>query len=564
MKKILLITAIIALSTVLIVGCSGTQQTVQVPLTENQELSLKHFLDGSLHDQKQEYAQAILEYQDALHFKQDPAIYHAMAKDYSILSKNDLAMQMGREAVRLDPNNRTYHETLAGIYINALELEGAIHEYESIIHIDSSYQEAWLNLARLLQIKQPENALKIYEKYVDRFGPDAGAYFQMAQIYSAMNNNVKEIEALKGMLASDPSNFDIKKILGDTYLRQDSVDAALTIYHDLVELHPESVELRAAIAHAYLVKQDYEHATEQFETVLRKDSLSVEDQLKFGEVFVKFIEKDSAVAPYAIKLFNKIQKTHPTDWRPYWFLGAINNVMRDDSGALRNFRKVKELASWNPDGWVGIAGVYYDRNNFDEAINTMIEAKKILPEEFRVHFLLGISYQRKHALTEAAMALEKAVQLNEKSVDALSALALVYDEMKRPEDSDTMYEHALKQAPHNHLVLNNYGYSLAERGLQLERAMKMSKEAVEQQPNNQSYLDTYGWIFYRMGNYTEAERYVRKAVELGNTNAVLYEHLGDINFKLDQKEKAKELWEKAFQLDSSNQELKVKIERGSL
>jgi Flp pilus assembly protein TadD len=67
-----------------------------------------------------------------------------------------------------------------------------------------------------------------------------------------------------------------------------------------------------------------------------------------------------------------------------------------------------------------------------------------------------------------------------------------------------------------------------------------------------------------MGNYTEAERYVRKAVELGNTNAVLYEHLGDINFKLDQKEKAKELWEKAFQLDSSNQELKVKIERGSL
>jgi Tfp pilus assembly protein PilF len=238
--------------------------------------------------------------------------------------------------------------------------------------------------------------------------------------------------------------------------------------------------------------------------------------------------------------------------------------MKDDSSAFVNFSKVKDLAKWNPDGWVGMASVYYDKNNFDEAIRLLTEAKKVLPEEFRIHFLLGISYQRKHEAIDAATALEKAVQLNDKSVDALSALALVYDELKRPDESDSIYEKALRLDPKNHLVLNNYGYSLSDRGLQLDRALKMSKEAIAQQPTNQSYLDTYGWIFYRMGQYTEAEKWIRKAIELGSQSPVIHEHLGDVYFKLSEKDKAIEYWQKALNFDSSNQSLKEKIQRGSL
>ena len=154
--------------------------------------------------------------------------------------------------------------------------------------------------------------------------------------------------------------------------------------------------------------------------------------------------------------------------------------------------------------------------------------------------------------------------MNDKNVDALSALALVYDELKRHADSDSIYEKALRLDPHNHLALNNYGYSLAERGLQLERALRMAKEAIDQQPQNQSYLDTYGWVYYRLGQYEQAERYVRKAIELGSKSPVLHEHLGDIYFKLSQKDKAMQYWEKALDLDSTNQSLKEKIQRGSL
>ena len=127
-----------------------------------------------------------------------------------------------------------------------------------------------------------------------------------------------------------------------------------------------------------------------------------------------------------------------------------------------------------------------------------------------------------------------------------------------------MYERVLRQEPHNHLALNNYAYSLAERGLQLERDLKMSKDAVTQQPTNQSYLDTYGWIYYEMGRYDDAERYVRKAIDLGSKSAVIHEHLGDILIKTGKKDQAIEYWRKALELDPSNEALKGKILRGSM
>jgi tetratricopeptide (TPR) repeat protein len=547
-----------------VIGCSGSKKTVETKDNPNRDLALDHYLQGSMLDQKGEYAQAILEYQDALNYTKDAAIYNSIAKDYSLLGKHSLAIQMGLEAVKLQPASREYHQTLAEIYINARDLENAIKEFQEIIHIDPQYREGWINLARLQQMKNPEVSLETYQEIINRFGPQEEAYFQMAQIFGSMNMLDKSAAALRGILELEPENFEVKKALGDIYLRRDSIDAALKIYNDLAELHPDNLELRAATAHAYLVKQDYDKAKEQFDIVLQKDSLSADEQIRFGQVFVAFIERDSVVAPYAIKMFEKIQQTYPTDWRPYWFLGAISNIMKDDTAALKYFSRVMDLAKWNPDGWVSTASIYYDRNQFDEAIGILQEANKYVREEFRVYFLLGICYQRKHQTIEAASSLEKAIQLNGKSVDAMSALGLVYDEMNRPEDSDSMYERALQIDPRNHLVLNNYGYNLAVRGIQLERALKMSKEALAQQPTNQSYLDTFGWIYYQLGDYNEAEVWIRKAVELGNASSVIQEHLGDIYFKLSDKERAMIYWQKASELDPNNKSVQNKLQKRSM
>ena len=106
---------------------------------------------------------------------------------------------------------------------------------------------------------------------------------------------------------------------------------------------------------------------------------------------------------------------------------------------------------------------------------------KVVPDDFRVNFLLGVAYNRLGQNEQAVRVLERARQLNGKDVDAISQLAVVYEALKRFDETDSLYEEALRLDPSNHLVLNNYAYSLAERGIQLERAKDMAVESRRRQ-----------------------------------------------------------------------------------
>ena len=112
------------------------------------------------------------------------------------------------------------------------------------------------------------------------------------------------------------------------------------------------------------------------------------------------------------------------------------------------------------------------------------------------------------------------------------------------------------------MILNNFAYSLAERGIELDRALKMVQKAVDEEPENSSYLDTIGWVYYQKGEYDKALKYIEKAIEFDQNNATLLDHLGDVYYKMGNSTKAVELWKEALSIDSSNTDIQTKIEKG--
>ncbi len=556
-------------------GCGGGQESARdtsgrtetqaaVGGDQDQRRALEHFVDGSVYETKGDYAKAILEYQDALRYDKDPAIYFALSKNFALLGKNALAIEAAKEAVRLAPGEMTYRRNLAEIYAGAFELDAAAGQFEEIIKRDSSQMDAWYNLARIYQVRKPLRSLEVYEQILQRFGPDWDVLLQTAEIYNKMGKFDKSAEALRQMGTIDPANRALQENLAQAYIRAGKFDEALAVYGGLRERYPEDLGLRAEVAGVYLARGEYARAATEFESILLQDSVNVEVKLHIGEMYFGQLGKDSTLAPLARSIFERIAAKHPADWRAYWFLGAVGTLMRDDSLAVRNFKKVTELASWNADAWVYLSSVFLGKNNFAEVARVLETALKVLPDDFRVNFFLGVSYSRLGRNSDAVRVLEKARQLNPRDVDAIAQLALVYDGMKKFEESDALYEEAIRIDASNHLVLNNYAYSLAERGTQLERALNFARKAVETQPDNPSYLDTIGWIYYRLGQFAEAERYVKEAISKGEVSAVVYEHLGDIYFRMNQKDLAMEHWQMALKLDEANAVLRDKIARGSL
>ena len=142
----------------------------------------------------------------------------------------------------------------------------------------------------------------------------------------------------------------------------------------------------------------------------------------------------------------------------------------------------------------------------------------------------------------------------------LANLGDAYYYTKRYKSSDSAYEEDLKIIPNDDNVLNNYSYYLSVRDTELDKAERMSKKSIFLSPNNASYLDTYAWILYMEGKYKDAKYWEEKSLGNGGIgDATVVEHYGDILYKLGDKDKALENWQKAKDMGMKSDLLERKI-----
>ena len=549
-------------------GCAATeiQKPEQPAVTEKQtkdkQAALQYFIDGSLKESKGQFAEAILDYQEALRFDQDPAIYYALAKNYSQLRRHSLAAENAREALKRDPDNNEYRQALAGIFINSGQFGEAAKEYAEIVRRDSNNVNALYALAQLVERTRPLQALQLYQKIIDRNGPSWEVLLQVAQLNTILQRFDDAAKAFEQMVKLDPSNTALKQNLADVYVRANKPEKAQEIMSDLLEKNPESVELNAASAELFLQQNDWKNAEPYLKKVLKSDSLDADMRFRIGVAYYSQAQKDSSLLPQTLEIFKKFAKIYPNDWRALLYTGVLFRTVKNDSSAREYLTKATQIAGKNPEVWWQLGWLHFDKQNFNEAIDVMEKARQYIPDDFRIHLLLGIAYSRAQKNQDARISLERAVELNPTDLNALSSLGLAYDALKLHAESDSVYERALRIDSDYALVLNNYAYSLSERNIQLDRAEKMSKRSLEKDSLNSSYLDTYGWILYQRGKYSDALLYIKKAVDAGDANPVVLEHLGDVYAKLNQMDDAKKYWSMALEKDQNNSSLKEKIAKG--
>ena len=71
--------------------------------------------------------------------------------------------------------------------------------------------------------------------------------------------------------------------------------------------------------------------------------------------------------------------------------------------------------------------------------------------------------------------------------------------------------------------------------------------------------DSIGWSYYLIENYVEAEKYLKKAVELMPEDPIVNDHYGDILWKLNRKYSSKIFLALCFSLDDVDEDIRKKI-----
>ncbi|HEX2962212.1 MAG TPA: tetratricopeptide repeat protein [Ignavibacteriales bacterium] len=588
----------------LLFGCSSdkVQKSDDDGLTDSTESlqskeAIEHFVDGSIADAKGDYSTAILEYQDALRMDPKAGVYYALAKDYLLTNKLSLALSNINSAIKLDSSNVDYFNVLADVYTNGHQIDSAAAAYEKIIKLDSGNVAAYYNLANIYQQSKPLQALNMYQKLLTITGPEWSVLARIAELYERLGNTDESVKTIEQLLTLDPSNVEVRKLLIESYIKENKFDKALSAIDELETKFPEDLSLREMKAQIFLQQDNWQKAMDEYRVILESPAVPLESKIKIGSIYLTQAMRDSTLLPVTREVFEKLDRD-TANWQVKMVLGEIDLRERRDSAAISEFKQVTELARWNADAWTRLGGLYFDSKKYEEAAKILKEAVVNFPDNFPINLILGLSLSQMNSYSEAKPYLEKAVNLNPKDLTALSAygytlnqlkepeaavhyikealnldsnnvdligtLGLIYNAQKKWPECDSAYSKALSLDSNNVLILNNYAYSLAERGLRLPEALKMAEKAVSIEPGNSSYLDTYGWVFFKMGNYEKAEEYIRKAIAIDSSNSTLIEHLGDINFKAGKKGKALEMWHEAYQLNTDNTELKTKIEKGEL
>jgi tetratricopeptide (TPR) repeat protein len=78
---------------------------------------------------------------------------------------------------------------------------------------------------------------------------------------------------------------------------------------------------------------------------------------------------------------------------------------------------------------------------------------------------------------------------------------------------------------------------------------------------NAAFMDTYAWIMYQRKNYTDALKWIEKAINATRqgSKAELYDHYGDILFRLGKVEEAVAQWKNALEDGGNADTLTPKI-----
>ncbi len=127
------------------------------------------------------------------------------------------------------------------------------------------------------------------------------------------------------------------------------------------------------------------------------------------------------------------------------------------------------------------------------------------------------------------------------------------------EKADEDLLHSLRLIPDDAYVLNYLAYSWLERDYKIQEAIEMLEIAYDLESEDPYIIDSIGWAYYLTGEYSVAEKYLKRAVELMPDDPIVNDHYGDILWKLNRKIQARYFWTNVLYMDEAEKELLKKI-----
>ncbi len=363
----------------------------------------------------------------------------------------------------------------------------------------------------------------------------AQPYLNLAKAYLALRDYEKARVNLETLLFLEPENPEARFRMAQIYIRQNRLAEAETAIQALKSEGRESFELDYEAALIFLMTQRFEEAKQSLEQAQAK-SPSPELQEKLEKFLTAFQEFEFAEAAEPLYL-NEL-------------LARALNQTKDYELALF---KLKEILRTRPDlrdAWILLGFSYLNLQEHYFALTAFERAYELDSEWPATQYFLGLTYLELGKSNEAATYFQYALKNQfEPRAAVLSKLADLYLEMNDQQAAVQAYKEILE------LNQNDINAFVRPMWIYLEllqtpaEALALAKNAARLFPDHPMAYNLLGWAEAENGQDEQAEKDLKKAIELDPTLAAAHFNLGKLYERRQSTPSALASFKTAYELD---------------
>jgi len=179
--------------------------------------------------------------------------------------------------------------------------------------------------------------------------------------------------------------------------------------------------------------------------------------------------------------------------------------------ATREFTRAIELDSSSPFPRINRASVYMEQGVFLEAMEDLIVAIRLSPEEASAHYHLGVLLAR-HGSELATQELQQTLELEPDQVDSLLHLGMIYADRGEFQEAARFFQSALDLDPLDPFVHREMGILLMEKG-NIHQSISHLKTASDQLPEDIEFTVDLATAFIQAGFYNKAQQLLLQVVQ---------------------------------------------------
>jgi len=161
---------------------------------------------------------------------------------------------------------------------------------------------------------------------------------------------------------------------------------------------------------------------------------------------------------------------------------------------------------------------------------------------------------------EAKALLDRALNKYPNETDLLFARVLYYDSISDRAGSERDLRQIITMQPDDSRALNHLGYMLADQTERYEEALDLIERAIAVSPDDPAIIDSLGWAQYKLGNYEDALRNLRRAFASFPDHEVA-SHIGEVLWMMGREEEAVQVWENALETRPDSELIKAVMDR---